>query len=225
MASFSTSLAIDALTGESTVPADPVAEQILDAALAQIQDFGLRRTSIDDVARRAGLSRITIYRRFPNRDRLIESTFMRECRRFIRHLDAAVMPLRTTEERLVEGFVVAIRTARAHPLISRLLASDPEVLLPFLTVRAGPAIAIARTYLAARIRQVVAIAEVDAEQVAEVLVRLALSFVLVGESCVALDNDREIRVFARRHIVPMVTGATMSGRKTSIKPRSLRRHR
>ena len=110
-----------------------------------------------------------------------------------------------------------IRSARAHPLISRLLASDPEVLLPFLTVRAGPAIAIARSYLAARIQQSQAIAKVDAEQVAEVLVRLALSFVLVGESCVALDSDREIRAFARRHIVPMVTGAATSGRKTFSK--------
>ena len=47
--------------------ADPATEAILDAALVEFERHGIRRVALDDVARRAGVSRTTIYRRFANR--------------------------------------------------------------------------------------------------------------------------------------------------------------
>ncbi|MUM33080.1 helix-turn-helix domain-containing protein, partial [Mycolicibacterium sp. CBMA 361] len=44
---------------------------ILDAALLEFEQHGFRRVALDDVARRAGVSRTTIYRRFANRDELV----------------------------------------------------------------------------------------------------------------------------------------------------------
>ncbi len=58
-------------------------EVILDAALTEFERHGVRRVSLDDVGRRAGVSRTTIYRRFANRDDLMAAVIatgrMRRC--------------------------------------------------------------------------------------------------------------------------------------------------
>ena len=58
--------------------ADPTTEAILDAALVEFERHGFRRVALDDVARRAGVSRTTIYRRFANRDELVAAVIERE---------------------------------------------------------------------------------------------------------------------------------------------------
>ena len=60
---------------------DPVAETIVDAALEEFLAYGLRRTNVDVVARRAGVSRATLYRRFDGKDALVQAVLVRECRR------------------------------------------------------------------------------------------------------------------------------------------------
>src|SRR5437588_6985785 len=104
---------------------DEIGVRILDAALAEYLDHGLRRTSVDDIARRAGIGRATIYRRFPNRDELLQAVLARECRRFFADIAAATAELPTLAERLVEGFVVGLRTARQQPLLNRMLTIEP----------------------------------------------------------------------------------------------------
>jgi AcrR family transcriptional regulator len=52
-------------------------ERILDAAVAEFERHGFRRVALDDVARRAGVSRTTIYRRFANRDELVAAVVER----------------------------------------------------------------------------------------------------------------------------------------------------
>ena len=51
---------------------------ILDAAVAEFEQHGFRRVALDDVARRAGVSRTTIYRRFDGRDELVAAVIDRE---------------------------------------------------------------------------------------------------------------------------------------------------
>ena len=120
-----------------TEPEDDTARRILDAALEQFTLLGVRRSSVDDVAKRAGVSRVTVYRRFQTKDRLVEETLLRELSRFFARLDAAVAGLPTMRERVIEGFVVALRHTRAHPLFGGMLRLEPEVVLPYLTVQGG----------------------------------------------------------------------------------------
>jgi len=195
---------------------DPVAGRILDAALATFLDRGLRRSTVEAVATRAGVSRITVYRRFGSRDGLLEAVILREGHRFLAELERAVMALKTVEERAVEGFVTTLRLTRAHPLISHLLVAEPETLLPHLTTRGAPAIGIAREFLAGHLRrgQVEGIiGELDPDQAAEVVVRLALSFVLTPESVIALDDEERARDFARRCIAPILAGLRLPARR------------
>jgi AcrR family transcriptional regulator len=186
---------------------DEVSVRILDAALAEYLDHGLRRTSVDEVARRAGLGRATLYRRFASRDELVQAVLVRESRRFFAAINDAVESLPTVAQRLVEGFVVGLRTAREQPLLGRLLQSEPEFLLPFLTIHGGPAIAIARQFMADQYRrspEYRANTEVDPDEFAEILVRLSMSLILTPQTCLPLDTDDDVRATARRYFLPLL---------------------
>ncbi|MGQ0483236.1 MAG: TetR/AcrR family transcriptional regulator [Pseudonocardia sp.] len=188
---------------------DDLAERILDGALEQFRDTGLTRTTMDDVARRAGLSRVTIYRRFQNKNALIEAVLLRECRRCLEALDSAVTGLPGIRERMVEGFVFALRYAREHPLVGGLLRVEPQVILPFMTVHAEPALAAVRTFLAlhlSRARDAGELADLgDLEPIAELMARIAVSFVISPYGCIPTATDDEARAFARRFLVPLIT--------------------
>jgi AcrR family transcriptional regulator len=185
---------------------DDVGESIVDAALQEFLAYGLRRTTVDTVARRAGVSRATLYRRFRDKDALVQAVLVRECRRFFGSIAAAVAGVSTVEERLVEGFAVGVRYARADPLLNRLLASDAEALLPYLTTNGALVVAAARDFLVRQGGSAEPGNDRTPAGVAELFVRLAISFTLMPDSAIPLDTDEEVRAFARAYLAPLMSG-------------------
>lgn len=184
---------------------DEVGVRILDAALAEYLAHGFRRTSVDDIARHAGIGRATLYRRFATRDDLVQAVLTRETRKFFADIATAVEAVPNLADRLVEGFVVGLRNARAQPLLQRMLDSEPDVAIPFLTTRGAPAMAVMREFL---LRQYLDCPEARTnrpEEVAEILVRLCISLVLTPDSVLPLHTDEEARKTARRYLAPLVT--------------------
>ncbi|MEJ3656717.1 TetR family transcriptional regulator [Actinomycetes bacterium KLBMP 9759] len=182
----------------ATPTGDAFAERILDAALAQFCEVGLSRATVEDVARRAGTARVTVYRRFATKNVLVEAVLMREFSRFISELDATIAELPRIEDRIVEGFAFGLGYARAHPLVGGMLRMEPELVLPFMTIRAGPVLAAARGHLAAQLPFP------GGEAVAELMVRITVSFVTGPDSCIPLATDDDAREFALRFLVPLV---------------------
>ena len=88
---------------------------------------------------------MTVFRRFANKERLVEIVIAREIRRGVMELDRAWDGGGSLEERLVHGFSFAMRFTGEHPLFGRLLRSEPEVVLPLVTVDGGPALALYRS--------------------------------------------------------------------------------
>ncbi|KAB2976089.1 TetR/AcrR family transcriptional regulator [Streptomyces sp. SS1-1] len=188
-------------------PEDDTARRILDAALEQFTLLGVRRSSVDDVAKRAGVSRVTVYRRFQTKDKLVEDTLLRELGRFFERLDAAVAGLPTMRERVVEGFAVALRHSRAHPLLGGMLRLEPEVVLPYLTVQGASSLSATVEYLTAHLRraqQVEGRPDDDPRPVAELMVRVAVSFLLNPNSCIEMEDEDQARAFARRYLAPLL---------------------
>jgi len=199
---------VRALRGPS-VPHDDLAERILNACRVQLVEFGLRRTSIDDVARRAGVGRMTLYRRFAGRDALVTATLLREARAGVAEVLAAVEAVDDPAEQCLEGFLAGVRVLRSNPLGQRLLETDPDIVLPFATAHAGPVLAVARAVLTLFVRQAQArgsAAAGDPEHVAELLARLALSLVLTPSTSLPVDDEAALRATARRTLLPLVTG-------------------
>jgi AcrR family transcriptional regulator len=195
---------------------DEIGTRILDAALQEYLSHGLRRTSMDDVARKANLGRATIYRRFASRDELVQAVLLRECRRFFAEIAAAVDGLPTVAQRLVEGFVVGVRNARTHPLLTRMLSLEPDVSLPLLTIEGGPVLTVLRDFL---VQQYLASPEalesdINPVEVAEILVRLSISLTLTPDTSLPLSTDEETRKTARRYLIPLLTGPTARSDQT-----------
>lgn len=112
-------------------------ERLLDAALAVAADHGLARLSVGDVAKRAGLSRQTLYKHFGSREDLIAQTVLREAGRMVEQVIAAAEAEPEPIASLEAAIVRALELLRDHPLLDRLLATEPEALLPLLVEGQG----------------------------------------------------------------------------------------
>lgn len=122
-------------------------ERILDATLAAVSAHGLARLSIEDVAREARVSRQTVYRYFGSREALVTEMILREEEVFITTVLAAAAAHDEVRPALEAAITRALHAAREHPLLDRLLATEPEALLPFLTTGGGPVLSAARPVL------------------------------------------------------------------------------
>lgn len=110
----------------------------LDAARECILAVGVRRTTLTDVARRAGVSRMTLYRRWPDMQTLLSDLMTREWATMAAETVAAPMAAGERPARWVAASVVAtVTTLRANPLLHKILDVDPELLLPYLLHRRG----------------------------------------------------------------------------------------
>jgi AcrR family transcriptional regulator len=111
-------------------------DRLLDAARECVLAVGVRRTTVTDVARRAGVSRMTLYRRFPDLEAVLAALMTREFGRLV--AEAADRTAGTTaRERVVAMVVHGSRELADDPLFVRLLDVDPELLLPYVTRRLG----------------------------------------------------------------------------------------
>jgi AcrR family transcriptional regulator len=123
------------------------ATRILDATLAAMADHGVARLSLEDVAKRAGLSRQTVYRYFPSKGELLEATVLREEEIFIANMKTAAGRQRELEPALRAAIEAALRTGQAHVLLNRLMATEPTALVALVTTDRGPVLSAARQAL------------------------------------------------------------------------------
>lgn len=197
--------AVGVVGGVGAPAAPPVdegrARSILEAAARQLELFGIQRTTMDDVARRAGVSRVTIYRHYATKDALVEAVVLHEVRTFLDRLGTHLEQFDSDEDRMVEGFAFSVTELRGHTLMRRLLEGEPELFLPQLTTGAGPLIAMARTlivdYAARRFPD---LPPDDAALGAEIGIRLMISLVLTPEGVVDLHDGDRLRELARRFL-------------------------
>ena len=191
-------------------PTDAASERVLDAALALAAASGIQNLTMDEIASRAGVGRMTVYRRFGDKDRLLEALAVREGRRCLAELDAVSDPSAPIADQVADGFATSLRLAREHPLLNRLARVEPETVLHALTADGGAMFAMSRAFVAARLRESqragVLAKHVDVGPAAEMLVRLAFSFVLIQESGLPLDDEERIRATARELVAPILGG-------------------
>lgn len=191
-------------------------EQLLESALSAFLDFGIKRTSMGEIARRAGISPATLYRRFESKNELIEAVGVREAQLFVAEIDQRVAEITggssaesatAAEDQLVEVFVAFITLLARNELLRRLLRTEPDLILPRLTTEAGPILGVGRAYLAEKLRELQntnPALDFDADLVAEIMARLAQSLALTPDGLIPVGDQQAAREFARRTLMPMV---------------------
>jgi AcrR family transcriptional regulator len=132
---------------------DDTENAILDAAGECVFAFGVRRTSLSDVARRAGVSRPTVYRRWPDRQALVADLMTRELAAvFATAAGHASDRPGEVRAQAVSQFLAAAAGLRAHPLLTKIIEVDPELLQPYIFDRLGASQRMALGFVASRIR-------------------------------------------------------------------------
>ncbi|GAA4444489.1 TetR/AcrR family transcriptional regulator [Phytohabitans houttuyneae] len=126
----------------SQAPADRESTGIEDAVLDATRDcvlaYGVRRTTLTDVAKRAGVSRMSIYRRWPDVQSLVADLMSREWHAVLVAAAAAGLKRRGRQRtRGVAEIVAVVRGLREHPLLRKIKEVDPEILLPYMLDRRG----------------------------------------------------------------------------------------
>jgi AcrR family transcriptional regulator len=168
-------------------------DRLLDAARACVLAVGVRRTTVTDVARKAGVSRMTLYRRFPDLEGVLSALMTREFGRLVASAAASAQGS-NTRERLVATVVHGSRALAADPLFERLLDVDPELLLPYVTQRIGGVQKIAVEAGARMLAEADDSVRTDAppEVLAAGLELIARGFVLASHGELALDPWPEL---------------------------------
>jgi AcrR family transcriptional regulator len=121
-------------------------QDVLDAAEASLLAVGVRRTTLTDVARRAGVSRMTLYRRWPDLRSLVSDVMTREWGRVVLAVletspppAARDAPPAGSAAGLVAHIVATIEAFRVNPLYRKIVETDPELLVPYVLDRRGAA--------------------------------------------------------------------------------------
>ncbi|PYC78626.1 TetR/AcrR family transcriptional regulator [Streptomyces tateyamensis] len=188
-------------------------QQILDAAYQLLLTIGLQRITMADLARQAGVSRATLYRRWHGVHEVLGALTTREWTTLA--LDAMPedgSPLGRSE--LVDGVVRLARGIRVHPLLRRIVELDPEFLTPYLLTRRGTNTNHQLDLLEQALRQAMAEGSVragDAELLARSVLLTVWSFTLTGPvftgsptgTGAELDRlDEELRLLLDRYLAP-----------------------
>ena len=174
----------------------------LDAARENILAVGWRRTTLTDVAKRAGVSRMTMYRRWPDMQSLLADLLVREWGGLI---DDALL---ATDGSVADGVVGTVAALRENPLFRRIVDVDPELLLPYLLHRRGRNQDHVLELLAAAIRKGQADGTVrngDPDSLAKALLLAVQGFVIsqptMSDTPVA-ELDRELAALVERYLQP-----------------------
>jgi AcrR family transcriptional regulator len=150
-------------------------ERILEAVYACVARYGISKTTVEDVAREARLSRATVYRHFPGgKDELIAETIRWETGRFFIRLADAVVGAEGLAELLEEALIFAHRAIEQHEVLQRVLQTEPDRLLPQMSVDSERVLGWIRTFLRPAVD---AHGAAHPDQAADYLARMMLSFI------------------------------------------------
>jgi AcrR family transcriptional regulator len=113
-------------------------DRLLAATYRCVSRFGLGKTTVEDVVKESGLSRATIYRQFPGgRDELLLETVGWELANYFTALADHVRDAPDLAELLEKGLAYAHRSVTEHVVLGKILDTEPERLLPLLTVESA----------------------------------------------------------------------------------------
>lgn len=176
----------------------PARTRILEATYACIARYGLGKTTIEDAAKEAGLSRATVYRHFPGgREELVREVIGWEMARFFLRLAEAVAGTGDFADLLEEALLFAHEAVERHEVLQKVLQTEPERLLPTLTVESDRIRVLISAFLVPHLSCEPRLRPgVDPPEAADYVARLFLSFI-GSPGRWDLTDRRQVRTLVR----------------------------
>ncbi len=150
--------------------------------------IGPGRVTLAEVARRAGVSRMTVYRRFGSVDVLVSAVLREEMRTIITTVAAGQAPSPVVAEHVVQEAVAVVAAIRDHSMLSTVLREDPSSLLPLMVERFGSGQQLALLHLQSRLATGMASRGGDGSVVDTDPAELALAVLVTAQSFVFADT-------------------------------------
>jgi len=184
-------------------PAPSAHDRLLDATVEAAAMHGLSKLSVGDVAKQAGLSRQTLYKHFPSKDALVAAAVLRESQTMVAAIVAAAELHDDIEHALEAGILTTLVLTREHPLLDRLVRTEPEALLPLLLSDAGPVTMAVRSVVEAIVTtRVPTLSPLELRRLADLLSRLLISYAVS-----APDDPPEV---VARFMAALLTGGILA---------------
>lgn len=190
-------------------------DRFLDAAREVILTVGWKRATLTDVARRADVSRMTVYRAYPDMQSILADLMTRE---WVAQIDGVVNQVVNEVEQdhdsvldvIARRLAAAVSVLRENELFRRIIDVDPEQLLPYLIDRRGRSQDVIIGALADRLAQAQAVGEVRAGNpllLARSLMLAAHGFAISAhtmqdDDLTQADFDTELTTLVRRYLAP-----------------------
>jgi AcrR family transcriptional regulator len=182
-------------------------QRILEGAYACVARKGIAKTTIEDAARQAKVSRATVYRTFPGgRQELINAVVAWATLEFFARLYEQVQGADSLEEVMERGIMFAHRSIVEHEVLQRVMQTEPEKLLPALTfesIRIRDGIA---DFLVPYLEQRGVVAGVDLGEAADFLARMVLSY-MSAPGRWDLDDPGQVAQLVRAELLAGVVAA------------------
>lgn len=181
--------------------------KVLDATLDLVQRKGIDGFTVADVAARARLNRVTVFRRFGSKDEMLQQMVTRELDNFRDQLHNIAQSNPDAQTVMIEGFALSIKTARTHPLVRSLADHDPAWLLETLRSPRSAILSSVRAGLAATLSAVEthSPSALDPVRAADILLHLVVAYTFTPEADPPLDDDADLAAFAKSIVAGLVS--------------------
>jgi TetR/AcrR family transcriptional regulator, repressor for uid operon len=201
-------------------PADRLDEntvRILDAARVCFTAHGVRRTTMNEIARVAGVGVATAYRRFPRKPALVRAVILREAEHVTALVAREMNRPGEVADQSADGFTAFAHALSERPLLVQMMRGQPA---EATVVGVGSdlldlVMAMARDAVAAWLRGYQAhgrFLSLDPEVIGEIYARLALSLVLTPDGVIPMHDDDATRAFAKQYLVPLLGVSALEAR-------------
>lgn len=196
-------MGIETATERRTADDSSTEERVRVAALACVARLGLRKTTLDDIARQSGLSRATVYRAFPGgKEALLDAVLGAEIGRFFEELADDLAPFDALDDILVAGVTTSMRYLLTHEALRTVLEREPHLVLPRVALPGhSGALAAAKAFVAPYLRPHLGSDEAT-DRAAELLVRIVLSYALQPSPHLDPFDPESVRSFVSLHLLP-----------------------
>lgn len=181
-------------------------ERYLGAAEACYARFGLAKTTVEDVAQAAGVSRATVYREFGNRDELLLAVVEREAGRVALEAELHLQRFDDVGSWIVEGMLFCLSEIPRRPVLAMLLTPEDVGRTSRLVLTSEQLLGIGADMLrpifepahrAGLLRK-----SVELEALMEWVLRVLMSYLTVPSHLA--PNEDEMRHLLREMILPAV---------------------
>jgi len=187
-------------------------QRILEATYACVARWGLSKTTIEDAGREAGVSRATVYRYFPGgRDELITAVVSWEFLQFFTRLYEEVREAQSLEQVMERGLQFAHGALVEHEVLQKVLQTEPDVLLPKLTVESTRIVGVIGEFLIPYLDQHGLAEGVDPREASDFLARMILSY-MNAPGRWDLDDEVQVAALVRTELLAgIVAGPEPTG--------------